>query len=257
MTLSMKLFSAYSFYSIVYMRKCSTNLKQNTQTSCGTGRFLIIWSIFCSRPCKFSYVHLSAVLWTPHIVVRGKVTWTKHCYRFVHSPEHNHTKTQSTHKSLWESGYSVFFFSSSTHPTKLPASLTLHKWVQHKQGTTHYWGNGASSSFQWTQILLTKFSGPDFFTGFCTDTCICTQTQNSPSQNNTHLYLPCKMEIATSGTKAVKNQAPPASCFKNHEMNSLSTYQISVPLLEHQNHHQPGIICPPELCWGPNWSCWP
>lgn len=60
------------------------------------------------------------------------------------------------------------------------------------------------------------------------------------------------MEIAMSGTKAVKNQAPPASCFKNPEMNSLSIYQISGPFLEHQNHHQLGIICPPELCWEPN-----
>lgn len=39
------------------------------------------------------------------------------------------------------------------------------------------------------------------------------------------------MEIAMSGIKAVKNQAPPASCFKHHEMNSLSIYQISVPFL--------------------------
>lgn len=43
--------------------------------------------------------------------------------------------------------FSLFFFSSSTHPTKLPASLTLHKWVQHKQGTTHYWG-------QWSFLVI-------------------------------------------------------------------------------------------------------
>lgn len=52
------------------------------------------------------------------------------------------------------------------------------------------------------------------------------------------------MEIAMSGTKAVKNQAPPASCFKNHEMNSLSTDQIPVPFPEHQNHQQLDITCP-------------
>lgn len=60
------------------------------------------------------------------------------------------------------------------------------------------------------------------------------------------------MEIAMSGNKAVKNQAPPASCFKTHEMNSLSICQISVPFLEHQNHHQLDIICPLKLYWGPN-----
>lgn len=37
------------------------------------------------------------------------------------------------------------------------------------------------------------------------------------------------MEIVMSGTKAVKNQAPPASCFKKQAMNSLSIDQISVP----------------------------
>lgn len=146
--------------------------------------------------------------------------------------------------------WSLFF--SSTHTTKLPTSLTLHKWVQHKQGTTHYWGQ---LSFPIISVNP-KFSGPDFSTDFCKNTCICTQTQNSPSQNNIHLYLPCKMETAMSGTKAVKNQAAPASCFKNQEMNSLSIDQISVPFLEHQNHQQLDIICPPELCWGLNWSCW-
>lgn len=94
-----------------------------------------------------------------------------------------------------------------------------------------------SHPFQWTQhpapelkVLWTQL----FHWILYRHLYLYTEILNTPSQNSSSLYPLCKMEIATYGT--MKNQASPASCFKNHEINSLSISQISVPFLEY--HHQ-------------------